>query len=316
MHRMVHLLAPLKNNYKLMENYKLASADNLMAARMPFWPEDWLENLPDGAKLLLIPPLVELGAPLEIELPECGDFLIAVGEGAKVQISETTKANLEFVNKAQEVKVRVFVSKDAVVDYFADETEFKGNGAVVQREAVLDAGSAINWYGASLAQDGFKSETRTWLRGEKARSNYHWLVNGRDRQTVDFKLINAFDAPNCTGQIFIKSVAQDAANLAITGQIDISLQAGGTDSYLKQDSLLLDPQARVRTMPCLEIKTNDVKAGHGATVTNFTDEDLFYLRSRGVDVKTAKQLMVTGFLESVLANCPNEAFLEKAVSLI
>ena len=103
----------------------------------------------------------------------------------------------------------------------------------------------------------------------------------------------------------MKGVAEDKAYVQCNGMINIGLDGGGTDTYLTEDVLMLDASAQVDAIPGLEIKTNDVKASHSATVSRVTDEDLFYFASRGIDNSEARKMYVEGFLGDITDKIAN-----------
>jgi Fe-S cluster assembly protein SufB/Fe-S cluster assembly protein SufD len=82
--------------------------------------------------------------------------------------------------------------------------------------------------------------------------------------------------------------------------IEVEREGGQTNAYLSQHILMLDRTAKVDAVPALEIKTNDVKASHAATVTKVSEEDLFYMASRGIGRDEARALYVRGFLGDLL----------------
>lgn len=95
------------------------------------------------------------------------------------------------------------------------------------------------------------------------------------------------------------------ARTAWIGDVLIRPEATGTDTYEKNNNLLLTPGARADSVPNLEIQTGEiVGAGHAATVGRFDDEQMFYLRSRGIDEATAKMLIVRGFFTDVIRRIP------------
>ena len=104
----------------------------------------------------------------------------------------------------------------------------------------------------------------------------------------------------------MKGIAQDKAHAAAHGIIMIGPQGNGTDTYLTQSVLMLDATAKVDAVPALEIKTNDVKASHSASVARVSPEDLFYFASRGIPAKEARQMFVEGFLGEVVQRFPDE----------
>jgi Fe-S cluster assembly scaffold protein SufB len=88
--------------------------------------------------------------------------------------------------------------------------------------------------------------------------------------------------------------------------IEISPGGGGTDTYLTEDVLMLDRTAKVDAIPGLEIKTNDVKASHSATVTRVTPEDLFYFSARGIPEHEARAMYIQGFLSDLAQKIGDE----------
>ena len=105
----------------------------------------------------------------------------------------------------------------------------------------------------------------------------------------------------------MKVVAEDHAHVTAKGMIEIGPDGGGTDTYLTQNVLMLDPSARVDAVPALEIKTNDVKASHAASIARVTPEDLFYLQSRGIAEREAKAMFVEGFVSEMIEKIPDES---------
>lgn len=88
-------------------------------------------------------------------------------------------------------------------------------------------------------------------------------------------------------------------SFCLKGGIKITPQGEYANAYQRHDTLLLDDQARVSTYPRLEILTDEVKASHGATVGSMDEKLLFYMRSRGLPLKLARERLVQGFLKSL-----------------
>ncbi len=137
---------------------------------------------------------------------------------------------------------------------------------------------------------------RSHVQGSGAVSDVDWMFFAKAQEKQSLSVRNVFAAKDGRGEIVMKGVAQDHAHVSCDGMIEIGLQGGGTDTYLTQHVLMLDRTARVNAIPGLEIKTNDVKASHSATVTRVTDEDLFYFASRGIAQNEARRMYVQGFL--------------------
>lgn len=145
------------------------------------------------------------------------------------------------------------------------------------------------------------------VTGEHGTSNVHWLFYAKDTEKYTLKATNHFLARNGGGQMFLQGIAEQHAVVDVYGMINIGLQGGGTDTYLTEDVLMLDATSIVHAIPGLEIKTNDVKASHSATVRKITETDLFYFGSRGITNEQARSMFIRGYLENMLEPMPAEA---------
>lgn len=126
------------------------------------------------------------------------------------------------------------------------------------------------------------------------------------RRHVDFHPNQRHLAPYCRSDLFLKSVLKDKSRSVYYGYIKVSEGAQKTDAYQTNRNLVLSSDARADTIPNLEIKANDVKCSHGASVTNIGLEDRFYLEARGISPASAERLLVGGFLEDVLGRFTDE----------
>lgn len=142
--------------------------------------------------------------------------------------------------------------------------------------------------------------------GERGVSSVDWVAYAKGAERQELSVRNIFAAAHGGGEVTMRAVAQDTATVDVRGMIDIGERGGGTHTYLTQQVLMLDPTAKVDASPALEIKTNDVKASHSASVMRVTPEDLYYFAARGIDPVQARGLLVRGFLGE-LAHCIDHA---------
>ena len=106
--------------------------------------------------------------------------------------------------------------------------------------------------------------------------------------------------PHCESREVYKGVLDDTARGVFQGRIVVHRDAQKTDGHQLNRTLLLSPRAEVDTKPELEIYADDVKCSHGATAGEPEADQLFYLRSRGLDLRTARALIVEGFMNELL----------------
>ena len=110
--------------------------------------------------------------------------------------------------------------------------------------------------------------------------------------------------PRAHSDLLFKGVLADQARGVFSGLIKVELNAQKTDAYQKNRTLLLSDEARSDSVPQLEINANDVRCSHGSTTAPVDEQELFYLRSRGISKPVAEKMLVTAFLEDVLNRVP------------
>ena len=107
-------------------------------------------------------------------------------------------------------------------------------------------------------------------------------------------------SPHTASDLLYKNALDDRARTTFGGLIRVEPHAHFTDAYQKVRNLLLSDDAEANSMPGLEILADNVRCTHGATSGQIDEDELFYLRTRGIPIKTAQHLIVTGFLNEVV----------------
>lgn len=144
------------------------------------------------------------------------------------------------------------------------------------------------------------------LAGKGASIKFLGLLLGSEDQGLKLKITVVHQAENTKSEVIIKSALWDRSQVFFDGLIKIEKGAKGTNAWLAAHLLLLSQTSRGIAVPNLEILENDIKAGHAATVGRINDLELFYLMSRGISEEKAKQLIVEGFLQSIVDQFPKE----------
>ena len=134
------------------------------------------------------------------------------------------------------------------------------------------------------------------LAGRGAKLNLIGAFFLADKDQVKLNVNIDHLAPDTSSDTLIKSVLTDRAVGSFYGLVSIKKGAKNTDTFFREDALLLSDTAKAEAIPSLEIDENEVKAGHASTVGPVDEEQLFYLMSRGITRKEAESLVVRGFL--------------------
>ena len=138
------------------------------------------------------------------------------------------------------------------------------------------------------------------LVGEYATATCIGIVKGDSHAVITMKTLQHHQAANTTSNLLVKAVLTDSATFAYGGSILVSEGAQKTDAYQRNENLLLSSVSHAVSEPALEIKANDVRCTHGATISSIGTEELHYMMSRGISEEDAREMIADGFLRSAL----------------
>lgn len=139
------------------------------------------------------------------------------------------------------------------------------------------------------------------LIGRQATVTVIGLVVGRGNNKIAIHTEQIHEAPETTSNLLVKAVLFDKSEFAYDGIIRIEKNAQKSDAYQKNENLLLSGDAHVRSDPALEILANDVRCTHGSTTGKISEDQLWYLASRGISKNQATQLLVEGFFQHAIS---------------
>jgi Fe-S cluster assembly protein SufD len=143
-----------------------------------------------------------------------------------------------------------------------------------------------------------------------ARSDMLAISVARDEQEFDQRTLQDHQKPDTTSDLLYKNALHDKSRTIFSGLIKVEPGAHRTDAYQKVRNLLLSDDAEANSMPGLEILADDVRCTHGATSGQVEPEELFYLKSRGIDDLASKRLIARGFLNEVVDRLPQAKLCE------
>ena len=176
---------------------------------------------------------------------------------------------------------------------------FQINSTTVERDA-----AALSLHlnlGASYA----RLESLSRLAGAGGRSDMLAATVSDSTQEFDQRTLQDHIEPHTTSDLLYKNSLSDTAKTIFAGLIRVQPAAQHTDAYQKVRNLMLSDEAEANSMPGLEILADEVRCTHGATSGHVDQEEMFYLLARGIDPKSAQELIVHGFLNEVLERLPD-----------
>ncbi len=188
----------------------------------------------------------------------------------------------------------------------ADTQEFTTLRAKVGRGADVQVGAI------ALGGKVVKQTVEALMEGEGSNSVIRGVAVGDTEQHFDFVTLQELIGPKTTSEVEIKTALAGASRSIYYGLTRVETTAVGASANQENRNLLLSPRAKADADPVLEILTNEViRCGHGATVGPVDRDALFYLQSRGLDMRQSLVLLVTGFFQSVLSGLDAPGLVEE-----
>jgi len=139
-----------------------------------------------------------------------------------------------------------------------------------------------------------------------AKTTLQGLQIAKQKQELATHSLVKFNGPNGYLEQIQKSILDDESHSIFQGMIEVPKIAQKTEASQLSKNLLLSSKAKVDTSPQLKIIADDVKCNHGATISQLSNEEIFYLQSRGINTKQANELLINAFCNDIIKNIPIE----------
>ena len=270
-----------------------------------------------GGSFIYVPPNTEVEIPLQayfrINQENMGQFertLIIVDENSWVHYVEGCSAPIYTSDSLHSAVVEIVVKKNARARYTTIQNWSNNVYNLVTKRAAAYEGAIMEWVDGNLGSKVTMKYPSVYLLGEHARGEVLSIAYAGEGQHQDAggKIIHA--APNTSSSITSKSISKDGGRGGYRGLIRIEEGAKNAKSHVICDALILDEKSRSDTYPYIEIEEETSAVSHEASVSKVSDEQLFYLMSRGLGETEAMQMIVRGFIEPIVKELPLEYAVE------
>jgi Fe-S cluster assembly protein SufB len=270
-----------------------------------------------GGSFVYIPPGVKMDLPLQayfrMEGANEGTFehtLIIADEGSDVNYIEGCTAQTYSVNSMHSAVVEIFVKKGAKARYTTVQNWSKDVYNLNTKRAVVEEEGTVEWVGGSMGAKYVMLYPGSFLLGAKARADHLnvGVASGGVWKDTGAKVMHL--APETTSNILAKSISKDGGIMGYRGLVRMGHNSQGSKARVQCDGLMMDPYSRSDTWPDIQIQNPHVTVAHEAVVGKISDEQLFYLRSRGLSEEEAAAMIVNGFIEPVTKELPMEYAVE------
>lgn len=270
-----------------------------------------------GGTFIYVPKGVHIELPLQayfrMNAKNMGQFertLIIADENSSVHYIEGCTAPIHSSNSLHSAVVEIIAKKGAKIQYTTLQDWAHNIYNLVTKRSFVYENAQMIWVDCNIGSKLTMKYPAIFLMGENARGEIHSLAfaNKNQHQDSGGKIIHS--APNTSSIITSKSISKNGGRSSYRGLLKINKNAAGAKSKVNCDALILDEKSRSDTYPTIKIEEDNAELAHEATVSKISEDQLFYLTSKGINEEEAASMIVNGFAEPIIKHLPMEYAVE------
>lgn len=270
-----------------------------------------------GGSFIYVPKDTKVETPLQayfrINSENMGQFertLIIADEGSSVHYVEGCTAPTYSSSSLHSAVVEIFVKDNAYCRYTTIQNWANNVYNLVTKRAVAESNATMEWVDGNLGSKLTMKYPAVLLKGEGARGMTLSIALAGKGQHQDAGAKMHHLAPNTSSTIVSKSISKHGGKVTYRGIVQFGRKAEGARSNVECDTLIMDNQSTSDTIPYNEIMNENISLEHEAKVSKVSEEQLFYLMSRGISEEEATEMIVMGFIEPFTKELPMEYAVE------
>jgi len=270
-----------------------------------------------GGTFIFVPKGVKVPMPLQayfrMNAERGGQFehtLIILGEGAECHYLEGCSAPQYTTNSLHAGCVEIHVKEGARARYSSVENWSKNTYNLNTKRAVVEKNGIMEWVNGNLGSCVTMLYPASVLKGTGARGDYLGIAFAGKGQNQDTGTKVYHLAPNTQSVVRSKSISMDGGVTSYRGLLQINKGCKGSKSSVSCDALMMDDASISNTFPHMKVNENKSDVAHEATVGKISQEQIFYLMSRGLTEEQTMKMIVQGFMEPIVKQLPLEYAVE------
>ncbi|MDI3270210.1 MAG: Fe-S cluster assembly protein SufD, partial [Bacillota bacterium] len=287
--------------------------DKFTALSAALWSGGFFLHVPAGVELTLPLQTLRFRSSKGVSISRT---LVILERGAHVTLVESQHGADDPEEGLDVHGVELVVGPGASLRYVDLQNWDEKTWSFIQRRSLLLNDASMIWalgeFGGRVARSSFVSEHR----GNGSRSRSYTVFFSSGRQHHDLFQTMYHTGHHTDANMDARGAVAGQSRCVYRGDIEIERGTRDTSSFESMNGLVLDPGARIDSIPSLYIEDNDVRASHSATTGQVDQEQLFYLMSRGISYQEARRLIVQGFFSPILGEIPLESAREAFERLI
>ncbi|MGX7200323.1 Fe-S cluster assembly protein SufB [Enterococcus nangangensis] len=270
-----------------------------------------------GGSFIYVPKGVRTEIPIQsyfrINSANTGQFertLIIVDEGASINYVEGCTAPTYSSDSLHAAVVEVFVRKDAYCRYTTIQNWSNNVYSLETKRAQALENATMEWVDGNLGSKVTMKYPSVYMDGRGARGTMLSIAVAGKGIVLDNGARMLHNAPNTSSTIVSKSISKNGGEVDYRGEVRFAKNSAGSMSHIECDTIIMDEYSKSDTIPFNEIHNSQVNLEHEAKVSKISEEQLFYLMSRGLTEAQATEMIVMGFVEPFTKELPMEYAVE------
>ena len=270
-----------------------------------------------GGSFIYCPKGVKLSKPLQsyfrINTESMGQFertLIIVDEGADVHYIEGCTAPVYSTNSLHSAVVEIFVKKGGNCRYTTIQNWSNNILNLVTKRAICDDDAHMEWIDGNIGSKITMKYPACILRGDRSKGTTISIAFAGEGQTQNAGAKMIHLGKDTSSSIVSKSISRHGGSVTYLGLVEHGVNATGAKTNIECDTIILDEMSTSDTIPYNVTKNGDITVQHEAKVSKVSEEQLFYLMSRGLSEEQATEMIIMGFIEPFARELPMEYAVE------
>ena len=270
-----------------------------------------------GGSFIYIPPNTDLDRPLQsyfrINSKQMGQFertLIIVDDNSSLHYIEGCTAPTYSESSLHAAVVEIYVGKNSKCRYSTIQNWAVNVNNLVTKRAVVEENGTMEWIDGNIGSNITMKYPCCVLKGDNSNGTCVTISVATHNQQQDSGARMIHLGKNTNSKIVSKSISKTGGNATYRGDVKIKKNASNSYAMVKCDSLILDEVSKSDTIPTNVVENTSSNIEHEATISRVSEENLFYLMSRGVSKEKAEELIVLGFLDEFREELPMEFAVE------
>jgi len=224
---------------------------------------------------------------------------IIIGENSQITIIDYLY-NIEKKENFLNIISEIILLKNSNLNYYKIQNKINNLNKIGYTQFYQSKNSQLNTYIFTLNGNVIKNNINIKLDAENCKTNIYGLYVINSNQHVDNQTVVDHIKPNSISREYYKGILNDQSTGIFNGKIYVRNDAQNTNAFQSNKNIILSEKSNIKTKPQLEILANDVKCSHGATIGQIDKNQLFYLRSRGIDRSKAISMIIKAFIKEII----------------